>query len=77
MVKMENIRKHENIISVDCYAEGQKTEYFYLEIDVNTFEIITNSHNKMDAYVFHALQRIKDCILTGEELSESMISMWY
>ena len=76
MVTMENIRKTGNIISLDCYAEGQKEGHFYLEIDASTFEIITNSHNEMDAYVFHALQRVKACILEGNELPEHMMSMW-
>lgn len=77
MVTMENIRKTDNIISMDCYEEGKKEGHFYLEIDATTFEIIVNSRNKMDSYVSHARYRVKNCILAGEELPERMMSMWY
>lgn len=74
MVKLENINRVDNVISVDCYAEGK--EYFYLEIDATSFEIIVNSINEMDAYVFHAIQKIKELILSGRKLPSHTMSMW-
>ena len=61
---------------MDCYAEGKEEGHFYLELDATSFEIITNTLNEMDSYVFHALCRIRDCVLEGKELPEQMMSMW-
>ena len=76
MVRMKNIKRSDNIISVDCYAEGKEDGYFYLEIDVTTGDIITNSLNEMNSYVFHAWQRIRELVSEGKELPDGMISMW-
>lgn len=76
MVKMKNIRRIENVISMDCYAEGLEEGHFYLEIDANTFDIITNTLGEMDSYVFHAVQRIKTLMNERNELPESALSMW-
>lgn len=77
MVKMKNIKRIDNIISMDCYAEGKEEGYFYLELDGITCEIITNSLNEINAYVFHAWQKVSEYVQEGKELPERVMSMWY
>lgn len=76
MVTMRNIRRVGNVISMDCYAEGKEEGYFYLEINAITFEIITNTFGVMNAYIFQALQKVKEYVRAGETLPEYAISMW-
>lgn len=75
MVKLENIRKDGNVICVDCYAEER--DYFYLEINAENFEILVNSANEMNSYVFHAIHTIKKYVDAGEKLPSSALSVWY
>ena len=76
MVKMKNIKRIGDVISMDCYAEGKEEGHFYIEIDAVTFEIVTNTWNEMNAYVFHAFWNVKECVVEGKELPEQMMSMW-
>ena len=77
MVTMKNIRRIDNVISMDCYAEGKEEGHFYLELDETTCEIITNSLSEMNAYVFQAWQKIREYVQEGKELPDRTISMWY
>lgn len=77
MVKMKNIKRIDTIISADCYAEGKEEGHFCLELDGITCEIITNSLNEMNSYVFHARQKISEYVQEGKELPDRMMSMWY
>ena len=76
MVKMDNIKRTENIISLDCYAEGDRQQHFYLEIDATSFEILVNSYNEMNPYVFHAQQKIREYVLAEDNLPAEALSMW-
>lgn len=55
MVLIKNIKKIGNIVTADCYIEGRENNHFYLEIDTMTMEIVKNTLDEMDTYVFHAM----------------------
>ena len=77
MVVLKNISRINNNVVADCYIEGREKEHFYLEIDALTMEIVTNTLGEMNAYVFHARQRIKELVLSGKSLPSTAMSMWY
>lgn len=68
MVRIENIQSNANIISMDCYMEGQEEQHFY---------IITNTLNEVNSYVAHAKHCIKQYRTAGKALPNRTISMWY
>ena len=76
MVFIKNIRRIDYKVAADCYIEGKETEHFYLEIDALTMEIITNTSGEMNAYVFHAMQKLKELVLSGNNLPATAMSMW-
>ncbi len=77
MVRIENIQSNANIISMDCYMEGQEEQHFYLELDDTAWEIITNTLNEVNSYVAHAKHCIKQYRTAGKALPNRTISMWY
>ena len=76
MIFIKNIREIDYIVAADCYIEGIETEHFYLEIDVLTMEIVANTLGEMNAYVFHAMQKLKELVLSGNNLPTTAMSMW-
>lgn len=77
MVRMENIKSKENTISMDCYMEGHRDQHFYLELDNQTFDIITNTLDEINSYVAHARRCIKRYVAEGKQLPERTTAMWY
>lgn len=49
---------------------------FILEINAENFEILENSANEMNSYVFHAIHTIKKYVDAREQLPNSALSMW-
>lgn len=77
MVRMENIKNNDKTISMDCYVEGHMDQHFYLELDNQTFDIVTNTLNEINSYVAHARRCIRRYVLEGKKLPNRATAMWY
>lgn len=77
MVRIENIKRNGDVVTMDCYAEGKKDKYFYLEMNCNTFQIISNTVPDMSVYESHARQCIRKLLMHGNALPNHTTSMWY
>lgn len=77
MVQIKNIKRNGDIVTMDCYAEGNKDEGFYLEMDCNTFKVVSETDADMSVYVSHARQCVRKFLLNGNALPNHITSMWY
>ena len=64
MVVMENIRRENDKITMDCYAEDNKENHFPLVIDATIFEIVNEVPKEFSSY---ALMPIGELWILFEE----------
>lgn len=76
MVKIRNIIDNGEIISMECYVNGDLNQGFHLELDRNTFEIIKNTHNEIDIFVRRAQWKIEEYFEKGEPLPKAINVVW-
>ena len=75
MVKMENILLVGNLLSMDCYKEGNLNDGFHIVIDVNTFEVISTTLNRPSIYSRQAVAKIRQLFQEGKLPTEAT-SVW-
>ena len=75
MVKMENIERNGNIISMDCYEEGDKARAHHVEFDADTLEITNQAVSNM--YVRQSIAKIWKLLRNEAELPRCASSYWY
>ncbi len=79
MVKIENIkniiRNGNNIISMDCYEEGDIERVHHVVFDVSTLEVISGLQNNI--YVRQGIAKIWNYARKGLEIPEKTVSYWY
>ena len=75
MVRMENIERNGNKISLDCYEEGDSARVHHVEFDADTLEITNQAVNNM--YVKQSIAKIWKFLHEKAELPRSASSYWY
>lgn len=74
MVKMENIVKNGNSVSMDCFEEGDRSRAHHVEFDAETLEV-TNGV-KVNIYIRQSIAKIWKFLREGAELPTEAISYW-
>lgn len=75
MVKIDNIAKEGNLVSIDCYEEGDKTRSHHVVFDADTLEI--KNQSEKNAYVRQSMWRIHTILKEGTEPPKATTSYWY
>ncbi len=75
MVKIENIIRNGNNISMDCYEEGNIERVHHVVFDVNTLEVMNGLQNNI--YVRQGIAKIWNYVRKGLEIPEKTVSYWY
>ena len=75
MVKIENIIRDGNRISMDCYEEGNEERVHHVIFDVRTLEIMNGLQNNI--YIRQGIAKIWNYVRKGLELPEKTVSYWY
>ena len=75
MVKIENIIRNGNNISMDCYEEGNIERVHHVVFDVNTLEVMNGLQNNI--YVRQGIAKIWNYARKGLEIPEKTVSYWY
>jgi hypothetical protein len=80
-----SVKEDQHIATYKCLPEGIEEEQsplnegcsFYLELDLNKEEILSNSLKEMDSYASHAERKIYEIYKETGKIPESAVSMWY
>lgn len=75
MVKIINIHKSGQIVSMNCLKEGNPDESFYMEMDSNTFEIVSDTPDNM--YSSQARSKIRYYLQNMIPFPDEIVSVWY
>ena len=74
MVKMDNIERNGNVISMDCYEEGDLNRRHHVIFDVSTLEIKNQAVNNV--YTRQGIWRIHNIMKESPELPKRASSYW-
>ena len=74
MVKMENIEKTGNEVSMDCYEEGDVNRSHHVIFDVSTLEITNQAINNI--YTRQGIWRIHNLLKESKDLPKRASSYW-
>ena len=74
MVKMENIKKTGNVISMDCYEEGDMSRSHHVVFDASTLEIKNQAVNNV--YIRQSIWRIHNILRDTNDLPKRASSYW-
>ena len=74
MVKIENINQDGNIITIDCYEEGDKSRGHHVVFDIDTWEILNGIKNNI--YIRQSIARIGTLFEENSELPKEACSYW-
>ncbi len=74
MVKITNIEKIGNKISMDCFEEGFQDRAHHVEFDAETLEV-TNDVN-VNIYIRQSIAKLWKLLREGNELPSEAISYW-
>ena len=75
MVKIENISQKGNVVTIDCYEEGDRNRWHHVEYNIDTWEILNNAQN--NTYISHSMAKIDDLLRETGSLPEKACSYWY
>lgn len=75
MVKIENIVRDGNIVTMDCYEEGDKNRGHHVIFNIDTFEILNGVI--CDIYVRQSIWRLRKIFDSEKELPNEAVSVWY
>ena len=75
MVKIENIIRDGNKISMDCYEEGDIARAHHVVFDVSTLEVISGL--KSNIYIRQGIAKIWNYFRKGLEIPDKAVSYWY
>lgn len=76
MVTMKNIENNGDIITMNCYVEGDQNNSFSLAIDAHTFDIIKSSAAGNEFYARQARNRIWLIWEENQKLPEETCAVW-
>ena len=74
IVKMDNIERNGNIVSMDCYEEGDVSRGHHVVFDVGTLEIMNQAVNNV--YTRQSIWRIHKLLKESCELPRRASSYW-
>ena len=74
MVRMENIERNGNTITMDCYEEGDLERGHHVAYDISTLEITNHAINNI--YTRQGIWRIHNILKEGNELPARASSYW-
>ena len=74
MVKMENITRNGNLITLDCFEEGDRTRGHHVIFDANTLEIKNQADSNI--YVRQSIWRIRTILKENADLPSQASSYW-
>lgn len=74
MVKMENITRDGDLITLDCFEEGDRSRRHHVIFDANTLEIKNRAESNI--YVRQSIWRIKTILKESSELPHQASSYW-
>ncbi|MBQ9210901.1 MAG: hypothetical protein IJ153_04305 [Clostridia bacterium] len=74
MVKMENINREGDVISMDCYEEGDLNRAHHVIFDIATLEIKNQAVNNV--YTRQGIWRIHSILKEGNQLPRYASSYW-
>jgi hypothetical protein len=74
MVRMDNIERNGNVISMDCYEEGDLNRAHHVIFDVSTLEIKNQAANNI--YTRQGIWRIHSILKESAELPKRASSYW-
>jgi hypothetical protein len=75
MVKIENIIQDGNIITIDCYEEGDKSRGHHVVFDIDTWQILNGITNNI--YIRQSIARIGTLFEENKQLPKEACSYWY
>lgn len=75
-LRIINIEKNDEKISMDCYCEKHKADYFRLVLDAKTYQTLYNSLNRRNIYYRKAKEYIKEMCLSGKILPTKIDIKW-
>lgn len=74
MVIMDSIERNGNVVSMDCYEEGDVNCGHHVVFDVETLRIMNQAVNNI--YTRQAIWRIHDLLKENGELPRKASSYW-
>ena len=74
MVKMENIERNGDAVSMDCYEEGDINRGHHVVFDIGTLEIINQAVNNI--YTRQSIWRIHNLLRESDDLPSKASSYW-
>lgn len=74
MVKMDNIVRDGDVVSMDCYEEGDVTRSHHVIFDIATLEIKNKAANNI--YTRQSIWRIHNLLKESSELPRTASSYW-
>lgn len=77
MIKLENISKKNDLISMKVLPSGKQEESFSLVLDANTLEEVANSSGESSSYSGHARIKIYYLLQESSELPTETYMHWY
>ncbi|MBP5168936.1 MAG: hypothetical protein ILP14_07015, partial [Oscillospiraceae bacterium] len=74
MVRIENMFREGNLITLDCFEEGNKEKGHHVIFDIDTFEIKNDATNNI--YVRQSIAKAWNYVIEGEPLPREAYSYW-
>ena len=75
MVKIENIAQNGNIVTIDCYEEGDRSRWHHVVFDIDTWQILNGIPNNI--YIRQSISRIGILFEENKVLPKEACSYWY
>ena len=75
MVKIDNIEKNDNLITMDCYEEGNPDRAHHVVFDADTLEIMNQTEKNI--YITQGIWRIYKILKEKACLPRETCSYWY
>ena len=77
LIYVKNIKLAGNIVSMDCYINGDESRHFFLKFNVETWEVIENTCAEEFTYAGRAIANITRTLREDMELPEATWVAWY
>ena len=74
MVNIENIAQSGNLVTMDCFEEGDRSRVCHVVFDVGTLEVVNGVD--VNIYIRQSIAKIHKLIQSGTNLPEKTISYW-
>ena len=74
MVKIDNINQSGNVITIDCYEEGDESRSHHVVFDIDTWKILNGVQSNI--YVRQSIARIGTLFEEDSVLPREAYSYW-